>query len=319
MASDAVTSVLLSIPTCGRPWFLRDCLASVSKLAVPEGVRFEVLLLDNNPDGSAAPIHAEAASRMPFPLHYARVPQRGVVHVRNRAIEEAVARGVDALAFFDDDDVVATGWLAESLRVLETCRADVVTGPAHLMFPEGCARWCREFWAAPRIPTGVLAFEGYHCLAATRNVVFRARLVRDWGLRFRTEFNLSGGEDTYFFEEARRRGAVTAWAADAPVYEHFPASRATFRWFLQRRFRHGFNRPVFERMLGIAGSRGAQVLDRSRQVLRTWIGDPAGRVWSGRFDTMSWIHTFGDMADTLGALMASLGYDHSEYHQIHGR
>ena len=318
MVRRPVESVLVAVATCGRPAFLRNCLRSIQQLDVPAGMKLEVLLVDNNPGGDARPLADELGADAPHPLHYAHVPERGIVHGRNRAVEEAVARGVDLLGFLDDDGIVHESWLHELLEVLDTAQADVVGGPAHFRYPDNCPGWFERFHSQFSWPSGLLEYEGFHTLPATRNVVFRTHLIGEWGLRFHQDFNLCGGEDTFFFEEARRRGAVIAWAPEARVEEEFPASRANLRWVLQRRYRHGSNRIQFLRLLGEAPPRGPLVRQKLRTVWSAWVSRPLSRLWKRERDQVVWVRTLGDMADALGELLQSLGYSYAEYRTIHG-
>jgi GT2 family glycosyltransferase len=312
-------TAMVAVATCGRPAFLRNCLAAIQQLEAPPEVRIEVLLVDNNAGGDARPLFEEVAVGAHHPLHYAHVPERGIVNVRNRAVDVALERGVDLLGFLDDDGIVDPRWLIELLEVMETTHADVVGGPAEFLYPEGSPEWLPRFMDGSGWPTGLLAYEGFHTLPATRNVVFRTHLLREWGLRFRDEFNLTGGEDTFFFEEARRKGAVISWAAEARIREEFPASRANLRWFLQRRYRHGSTRITFFELLEEHPSRSQLGRELMRNVWSACVSRPLGKAWRWEWDQDGWIRNFGDMADSMGGFLAFLGFEYAEYRTIHGQ
>ena len=111
------------VTTCGGPE--RRLLATVRDLLAQSYPRFEVVVVDNRPATSGvsellASIHP-ADSR----LRYAREPQPGLSHARNRGA--AVARG-DLIAFTDDDVEIDPDWLACLVAGFADSRVACVTG-----------------------------------------------------------------------------------------------------------------------------------------------------------------------------------------------
>ena len=51
-----VTFVLITLCTCKRPLMLKECLLSVNSLEIPDGIRAEVLVVDNDKNKSAEPV-----------------------------------------------------------------------------------------------------------------------------------------------------------------------------------------------------------------------------------------------------------------------
>ncbi len=309
---------LLAIATCGRPVSLRACLESVAAVAPPPRVELQVLLVDNNAEPSAHTLVDELAAGFPHPLHFVHEPERGIVRARNRAVAEALARGADALAFLDDDTEVAPDWLSGLLSVLDDFGADVAAGPAIMVWPRDCPAWLPTLLEPKARATGLEERPGFEFLPATRNVLFRIRLIDAWGLRFHPDLNLTGGSDTLFFAEARARGARIAWAADAPVRERFPASRATLSWFLLRRFRHGMTRVRFRQLLGEDLSWRQWFEEALGPLHEYWCRVPWELLALGNHDFLRWVRQAGDMADSLGGVLSSLGLRYQEYSRIHG-
>jgi succinoglycan biosynthesis protein ExoM len=313
-----IETVLLAIATRGRPVLLGECLRSLEHVQVPPGVAFEVLVVDNNPGGDALPVVEVASERAQLTLSYVHVPETGIVMARNRAIEEALARGVDALAYVDDDNVLDASWLEESLRVVDELGGDVVIGPSRKLFPEGTPAWFPRIFPSWNRPTGILPQEGYANVATTCNVLFRSHLVGEWGLRFLEEFNLGGGEDTTFFCMARDHGAVTVWAEGAGVTETVPPSRVNLRWFLQRRFRIGNSMAFMEDRLGYRRFRWYVILHNFGHILEKALLRPALAVLTLDFSVERWTEIAEDLAKWTGVLVASLGYRYLEYREVHG-
>jgi len=116
-----IPAVSIIIPTFRRPD--RAVEAARSALAQICGVSFEVLLVDDDPSGSAlAPLRALTDPRIVV-IHE---PRAGVANARNAGLR--AARG-ELIAFLDDDEVAPETWLSELLRVQQAFTADAVFGP----------------------------------------------------------------------------------------------------------------------------------------------------------------------------------------------
>jgi succinoglycan biosynthesis protein ExoM len=314
----ATRRVLLAIPTRARPRLLAQCLETVAAVRVPPGVTFEVLVVDNNPDADARAVVEAWARELPGPIVHVHEPSLGIVMVRNRAIEEAIARGADALAFVDDDSLVDSAWLEESLRALEDQACDVVIGPIELAFPPGTPPWLTEDFPLVDRPSSSVAPADFDRVVSSSNVLLRIHLVREWGLRFPEAFNLSGGEDTAFFQQARERGAVTGWAGGARVTEVVPPSRATLRWSLQRWFRIGNASAHLEDHLGTRHLGWFVTLHNLGHVLEKGLLHPLLAVVTLDLSARRWAGMAGNLARHLGGFLACLGYRYLEYSEVHG-
>src|SRR5437588_216282 len=146
------TSVI--IPTYNRP----DRLVRAVRSALAQrdfAGTYEIVVVDNNSDGAAAPSIAALAAESPVPIRYVSEPRPGISHARNTAI--AAARG-EFLAFLDDDQEAEPGWLAALLAAQRRFDADVVFGPFHPVFdvadaavpPHARAKYTRD----ENLPTG---------------------------------------------------------------------------------------------------------------------------------------------------------------------
>lgn len=235
-ASSSPPRVAVCVITFQRPRALRRLLGELRRLEFAEPAPYlRLVVVDNDPAESARSICEVAASELPWPLDYLVEPQPGIAPARNTAIRAALE---DAawIAFIDDDETPTPRWLAEALATQRACRADVVAGPAMARYETPVASWISRgrFFDRPRRPTGSSIR-----WAATCNVLIRAAILRESGLRFDERFALTGGSDTHFFRRLSRRGYKLVWADEAVVHEHIPASRATVRWLVQRAFRTG--------------------------------------------------------------------------------
>ncbi|HEX9814751.1 MAG TPA: glycosyltransferase, partial [Myxococcota bacterium] len=149
--------VSICIATCSRPQGLANLLGAFETLEIPAGVAFQVVVVDNDPAGSAKAVCDEVVERHGYPLRYLVEKRRGIPFARNAALGVALSDS-DFIAFIDDDEVPESDWLSELLRVQDYYRAGVVTGPCLPQYTEPPPNWIVEggFHERPRHPTGTL-------------------------------------------------------------------------------------------------------------------------------------------------------------------
>lgn len=218
------------ICTYRRP-SLAATLRSVAAQALPARCVVRVIVADNDDTPSARALAEQTAAECSLALTYIHAPARNISVARNACLDAATA---PLIAFLDDDEVAAPGWLAALLMRMEVTGAAIVLGPAVASYPDGVAHWVqaadlhstRPVVAAGRIRTG------YTC-----NVLVRADCLA--GERFDPRLGRSGGEDDVFFAHAAGRGCLIAYAPDAVVTDPVPPARATLRWLMRRSFRNG--------------------------------------------------------------------------------
>lgn len=238
----------ICIATCQRPEMLENLLRSISLLEFPSvaSPHLQIILIDNSVGAEGRQVADAAHTYLKWPLRYEVEPVRSISLSRNRAIEHALACGLDAVAFIDDDEVVDPLWLDELLRVQAMSMADIVAGPVIPHFESGIPAWLKEagFFDLPRHPTGAEVD-----MAFTGNVLIGIDWVRGPLPPFDPAFGKTGGEDSHYFMRARRAGARIVWADEAIVQEHVPASRGNVQWILYRAFRVGSQSVHCERSL----------------------------------------------------------------------
>ncbi|MDQ3862201.1 MAG: glycosyltransferase [Actinomycetota bacterium] len=242
--------VIVCIITYRRPEGLKRLLEGLDRLTFREEVaapEVEVLVVDNDPAGSARTLVKRERPRLRWPIEYDVEPERGIPYARNRAITLAAQKDAGLLVFVDDDEVPRPSWMDELLRVQRSCHADVVYGAVLPRFEDGVPSWVveGEFFEHPFVRAGYetgLSLE----LADTNNVLVRTTVFEEMGKNFDERFALTGGSDTHFFMRAFRAGYKIVWAADAVVDDWIPARRASARWILQRAYRLGNTRSLCE-------------------------------------------------------------------------
>jgi hypothetical protein len=210
----------------------------VRSLFAQDGVRArlgEIIVVDNDPQGSAEAAISALQAEAPNPLRYVREPHPGVATARNAGLRATQA---PLIAFLDDDETAAPGWLASLLAALAAFEADAVFGPIEAVLPDQAAAhrpYLQAFFSrrGPEASGPIPA--PYGCGGSL--------LRRATALPGLTPFDPScdetGGEDDVLFAGLIARGGRLAWAADALAFEHVPAERARLAYALRRAFAYG--------------------------------------------------------------------------------
>lgn len=194
-------------------------------------VTAEVLVIDNDPEGSAE--YVVRALDGPD-VRYALEAEPGIAAARNRAID--AAGQADLLIFIDDDERPRPGWLAPLVRTWRETGATAVMGRVISEFDGPLHPWVAagDFFLRPSMPTGTPIQ-----VAAAGNLLLDLQEVRVSGVRFDHRLGLTGGEDTLFSRQLTAYGARIVWCDESQATDHVPRSRMTRRWVLTRCWSHG--------------------------------------------------------------------------------
>ena len=246
--------VVVAVCTFRRNEPLRRLLRAVERNAAVLGERTAVgvVVVDDNPDGSAREVCEEHEDRFALGLTYRTSGQGNISIARNLALEAALPIA-DWVAMTDDDCEPIDEWLAHHLDAQQRDGTDVVTGPCLLGGTDDAPRWLSD---QPFLDDAQFRFEDGTRLdvAATNNSLMRAAALRDRpDLRFDPGLGVLGGEDMVFFRTARRAGLTISFAADAVVRGHEPPERWTFGHQLRSRYWLGNTEFVTNQRLGEAG------------------------------------------------------------------
>lgn len=224
-------SVTVAVLTFRRPGDLAAVLPALDRQARTLEPHASVLVVDNDPDGSAASTVDEHGSDI---VRYVHEPVPGIAAGRNRALAEAAAG--DLVVFIDDDERPSEHWLADLVRTYLVDRPAAVVGPVVSEYEQEPDAWVAagRFFQRRRLATGTEVE-----LAATNNLLLDVAQVRAHGLAFDQRLGMSGGSDTMFTRQLSRAGGRMVWCDSALVVDVVPASRVTREWVLRRAFRAG--------------------------------------------------------------------------------
>ena len=227
--------VAVIVPTLRRPDSLARALTSLNAQVGVGNRLAEVVVVDNDPAGSARATVDAANEECLLPFLYRHVPTPGVATARNAGL---AATSCPLIAFLDDDEEASPGWLAALLAARESTGADAVFGPIRGQAPDA-APWSRpyleRFFGREGPARDQLIDEPWGC---GNSLLLRASALPG-DAPFAVAADHSGGEDDALFSALAERGGRFGWAADAWVDEFAPAHRATLDYALRRAFAYG--------------------------------------------------------------------------------
>jgi glycosyltransferase involved in cell wall biosynthesis len=149
---DPGTSVVLAMATYRRPDHVRRIVPLLVEQAatMPSAVR--VVIVDNDPGGTAAEAVQPWASAG---VEYLHEPRPGIAAARNRAL--AAAAQDDVLVFIDDDEEPAADWLRTLVRAWSEWQCAAVAGPVQARFEHEPDPWVLACGVFDRVlrPTGM--------------------------------------------------------------------------------------------------------------------------------------------------------------------
>lgn len=319
-ARDDVAVIDLCVGTYLRPRGLEQLLDAIAvqryeHVAPPDLV---VVVVDNDPDGSARAVVDAVAARTDLQLHYVLEPARGISVVRNTAVA-ATRPEATYIAFLDDDEEPEPQWLDALLVTRDEHDADAVAGPVNPRFEQRLPHWMERggFHDREQHPTGTrVPYVG------TGNVLVRAERLRHTTEPFDLRLALSGGEDTLFFMGLTRAGGSIVWAAEAVVFETVGPSRAKVGWILRRAYRGGNTFARCEQFDQAGRAPAKRVVNRAARgmlrILRGLVRVVLSPLRAGRGARAEAVNGLRLVANGIGVYAGLLGIGYDEYITTHG-
>jgi succinoglycan biosynthesis protein ExoM len=225
-------NISIVIPTFRRPDGLRRALESaIAQSRQPD----EIVVVDNDPDGSARTMVATAKAIAKCDVVYVHEPRPGVSNARNAGFGAARGRFI---AFLDDDEIANVYWLAALMETARALDADVVFGPLRgEALDVGGIRGdlARRLYSRIGPEADTVLDKPYGC---GNSLIDRAAFDLP-AAPFDPRMNASGGEDDVFFAILARQGARFAWSVKAHGVETVGASRTSWSYLAARAFAFG--------------------------------------------------------------------------------
>ncbi len=232
----ATVNISVIVCTYNRSESLARTLQSLRGQAVPSGLSWEVVVVDNNSTDETRAVVSACSSDPAFPVRYCREERQGLSHARNRGIAEARGR---YLAFTDDDVLAPPEWVAAVFDALERGGWDGIGGRVFLRSERAMPKWLkRELWGFLACldygdQTLVLADPGKPFFGA--NMAFRRDIFDRIG-GFDPELgrkgkSLVGGEETDVFYRMLKAGMQILYEPRAFVNHVVDSRRLRKRYF----------------------------------------------------------------------------------------
>lgn len=328
---DAVTIgggpiVAIAVCTYRRPEQLARTLDGISRQTFSTGQPplLHVVVIDNEGDDRVQAVVRAFAARSGIAVTSAVERRRGISQARNSALD-LVPADADFVAFIDDDETPAPGWLQALLATQARTGAAVVCGPVLPEFTAEPSGWVVDggFFIQPRRSSAgvTLSADGSPVDdGSTNNALVRLDEIRNAALRFHESFGLSGGEDAIFFRRLSAAGARMVWSPEAEVIELVPAARARFGYLVREYFRCGNVRAAIDAIDdGTEGGgpsapvrHAARTLKKSlkKALIHGGAGLAATLGFQGR--ARVYVHVF-ELANAAGRLAYLFGFRYQHY------
>ena len=237
------TFISVVIPTLNRKEPLLRALQSAVTQRLPDGVRHEIVVVDNSTDANArADVEQMAASfqstHQQTEIRYVSEPHPGAANARNAGV--AAAKG-DWIAFLDDDEEAAPNWILGFLIAVQQSHADALFGPVAVAAEtkgEKLGVFASLFFRQYEMMAGADLTDRCAYLG-TNNSFFNVRRCFPQAAPFKREMNGCGGEDSLLLKQLVVNGRRLAWAADAKVTEWVPSRRLTWNYYRKRKYLSG--------------------------------------------------------------------------------
>ncbi|MDP4006125.1 glycosyltransferase family 2 protein [Methylobacterium sp. NEAU K] len=236
----------LSIVICTyeRPLLLAAALRSILSQDGLDAAGLEIVVVDNSDSGSARAVVEGWAANASIPIAYVPAHPANISVARNAGCR--AARG-EAVAFLDDDQELAPGWLAAVRDGLARLPHDVFFGPIAPRYEDpGAVTPPAQalFTRAGDLPTGhdLVAFDrpsGQPFVLSTANSVFRRATALPGADPFDPHFGLCGGEDLHLLCRLQRAGRRFGWLPKAGASDFVPRHRCGAPYLVRRHFAGG--------------------------------------------------------------------------------
>jgi glycosyltransferase involved in cell wall biosynthesis len=233
--------VSVVICTYNRAQSLRDTLNSLDAQALANGLKHEVIVVDNNSSDGTRKVVEEFSTVSAQPVRYVFEEKQGVAYARNTGVKSSSGQVV---ACVDDDVIVHPNWLESLWHCFQETNADAVGGRIERKWQCERPAWYSEELGGCLINQDFglkrMKLSDTRKHLVTANAAFRKSAFERYGY-FREELGrrgdeLVGGEDREFYQRLIKGGALVMYEPEALVYHKVEPDRLTpdyfRRWFL---------------------------------------------------------------------------------------
>ena len=253
MGGSATTSVSVIICTFNRCDSLAETLASLQAMQVPQYLRWNIIVVDNNSTDRTKDVVEQFARDATVEVRYLFEEAQGVSYAKNRGI---LATDSEYVAFTDDDVLVDRNWLKCVAETFATYNADCVGGK---IIPAWLGQ--RPEWLGDHL-LNVLAMLDYgddtielysggdNRMLFGANYAFKRESLLKAGL-FATNLGRVGdfgsGEDKDIVEKVKRDKGRIIYSPAAVVSHKVPPERMRKTYFRRWHYQAGKDRAKMTR------------------------------------------------------------------------
>ena len=233
------------VPTFGqRPVYLRDALLSVQGQNFPQ-VEYEIIIVDNSPNGAAAKIAEEVRGTVGPAIRYVREPKVGLLYGRHAGARAAQG---DVVVFIDDDIIAHPDWLRTLLKPFDHSDVACSGGKALPQWEADLPPWYAQFdpgyLSLLDLGEETLDLKYPICvwgcnMAVRKTALFETGGFNPDGTGDRKTIWLRGDGDCGLQEKITKSGLRIVYEPQAWVYHRIPSSRLTPEHFYWRFFIQG--------------------------------------------------------------------------------
>lgn len=294
----------VAICTWNRSRLLDATLLEMEKLRIPQGVSWELLVVDNNSKDDTAEVIRRHAAKGILPLRGLFEAKPGHSNARNCAM--AAAKG-ELVIWTDDDVLVDAGWIeAYHAAVRQYPEAAFFGGTVDPLYEAEPKAWMRKHrhlvdgpFALRQLGPEVrpligkeLPFGANMALrwAGSSDAVFDPKLGRQGNI-------LISGDETAVFESLKQQGKIGIWVGNARVRHFIPKERISARYI--QKFWAGIGATNIRRE-GLAEA--ACWFGMPRWMIKRYLIRRAGAILRAPLKNAQWAELFKDSAELYGRL-----------------
>ena len=240
------------IATCNRADLLVKALSSILDQKA-KGIRFEVIVVDNNSKDKTRDVVVAMAESTMVPLNYSFEPMQGKAFALNRGIKEAQG---EIIVFCDDDIIADPHWLMNLVNCFETYRCDAVGGRVLPDYPQHTPQWIKtnaKFLVGPIVSydygNEVKIYQNkfmYEFLGA--NFAFKKSVFSELGM-FRSDLGPGRtlmGEDTEMVSRLIKADKSLYYCGTALIWHPVDRKRMSLRYIAKWNMSLGYCRVIVD-------------------------------------------------------------------------
>ncbi len=134
--------ITIAICTWNRAYLLSNTFAQMHKMLIPHGLKWELLVVNNNCTDHTDEVIASFSAKLPIRRIFEPTP--GLSNARNAAVRAATG---DYIIWTDDDVLVNEFWLSAYAEAFQRWPdAAVFGGPVTPWFADTPPKWITEAW-----------------------------------------------------------------------------------------------------------------------------------------------------------------------------